>query len=117
MTERERVANVMYDAAAAAEQNRLEEVLQCISPAAPHITAEARQWIGQVHLDSVSIHQMDVTLDRATVPPTAVARFIVHAQGAARRGTTVYNNYVGRLRVTMQLENGRWRVIAYTRDQ
>ena len=117
VTERERVANVIYDAAAAAEKNELEEVLKCISPSAPHITSEARSWIGQVHLDSVSIHQMDVTLDRSTQPPTAVARFIVHAEGTAKRGTTIYNNYVDRLRVNFQLENNRWLVTGYTRDQ
>jgi hypothetical protein len=121
VTERERVANVIYDAAAVApaatRSNDLSPILQCISPSAPQVAAEARSWIGQVHLDSVSIHQMDVTPDRSTHPPTAVARFIVHAEGTAKRGTTIYNNYVGRLRVNFQLENNRWLVTSYTRDQ
>jgi hypothetical protein len=47
VTDREQVANVIYQAAAAAERNDLEAVTAFISPSATEVKAEARHWISR----------------------------------------------------------------------
>lgn len=116
VTEREQVQNVIYDAARAAEQNRLEQVIDCISPSAPRVRDEARRWIGQAKLESVTIAQLEVTVDKSKQPFTATAHFWVRAQGEARSATTIYRNYIGRLVVNFRWEGGRWLVTDYQRD-
>ncbi len=116
VTDRERVQNVIYDAAAAAEQNHLEKVIDYISPSATHVRDEARRWIGQAKLESVTIAQLEVTVDKSKRPYTAVAHFWVRAQGTAHTETAIYRNYVGRLVVDFQLEGDHWLVTAYQRD-
>src|SRR5215813_10738404 len=46
VTDREAVANTIYDAAAMAERNDLNGVMEIISSDAPEVRAEARHWIG-----------------------------------------------------------------------
>lgn len=116
VTDRERVQNAIYDAAAAGEKNNLEGVLAIISPSAARVREEARRWIGQAKLEEVTIGNLQVTLDRTKQPQTAVAEFWVRAQGEARTGTTIYHNYVGRLRVEFQQEGERWLVTDYQRE-
>ncbi len=53
VTDRERVQNVIYEAAAQAEKNNLQAVIDCISPSATKVRDEARRWIGQAKLESV----------------------------------------------------------------
>jgi hypothetical protein len=116
VTDREQVQNVIYDAARAAEQNHLEQVIDCISPSATRVRDEAHRWIGQAKLESVTIAQMEVTVDKSKQPFTAVAHFWVRAQGTAHTETAIYRNYLGRLVVDFRKEGDRWLVTGYQRD-
>src|ERR1051326_3688214 len=65
VTDRERVADVINQGAAAAQRNDLDAIVNLISPSATDVRAEARRWVGQARLEEVTIAAMDVTLNRA----------------------------------------------------
>jgi hypothetical protein len=113
VTDRERVENVIYKAAAAAERNDLDAVVGFVSPSAPQISAEIRHWISQLIVDSVSIGSLEVELDRSTNPPTATAKFWYIGQGKWRRGDTVHDRIPGKLKVDFRKEGDRWLVTGY----
>jgi len=116
VTDRERVENVIYEAAAAAEHNDLNAVTAFVSSSVPQITADIRHWIGpngQLAIESVTIGGLDVSVDHTTSPPTAAAKFWYVGQGQWRSGVTVYERIPGKLKVDFRLENNQWRVIGY----
>lgn len=117
VTDREQVANTIYGAAAAAERNDLNAVADFISPTAPEVKAEARRWIGQAKIESVSISAMEVTLDRAAKPMTATAEFRVFATGQLTDRSMPYPfKYLSRLEVKLMQSGKQWLVTAYERD-
>jgi hypothetical protein len=113
VTDRERVEEVIYHAAAAAERNDLDGVAAFVSPSAPQIKTEIRRWIGQLAIESVSIGGLDVTIDRTTSPQTATAKFWYVGQGKWRRGDTVHDRIPGKLKVNFRKEGDRWLVTDY----
>lgn len=117
VTDRESVANVIYDAAAAAERNDLDAVAAFIAPTAAEVKAEARRWIGRAKVESVSISAMEVTLDRAAKPMTATAEFRVFATGQLIDKNMPYPvKYLGRLEVKFVQAGKRWLMTEYARD-
>lgn len=117
VTDREAVANTIYDAAAAAERNDLNAVMDIISPRPPEVKAEAQRWIGQAKVESVSISAMEVTLNREAKPMTARAEFRVFATGQLTDRTMPYPiKYLGRLNVNFVQSGKRWLVTEYERD-
>jgi hypothetical protein len=118
VTDREAVANTIYQAATSAERNDLNAVSEFISPSAPEVKAEARRWIGQAKVSSVSISAMEVTVDRAAKPMTATASFRVYATGELTDRTMPYPfTYLGRLEVKFVQSGQRWLVTEYERDR
>jgi hypothetical protein len=113
LTDRERVENVIYQAAAGAERNDLDAVAAFVSPSAPQIKAEIRRWIGQMNIESVSIGSLEVTVDRTTGSPTATAKFWYIGQGKWRRGDTVHDRIPGKLKVDFRKEGEHWLVTGY----
>ena len=118
VTDREAVANTIYQAAATAERNDLNAVTDFISPSATEVKAEARRWIGQAKVDSVSISAMEVTLNREAKPMTATAEFRVYATGQLTDRRMPYPfTYLGRLEVKFVQSGKRWLVTEYERDR
>jgi hypothetical protein len=117
ITDREKIANVIYEGAAAAQRNDLDAIVNLISPSATDVRTEARRWVGQARLEEVTVTAMDVTLDRATNPPTGVARFRVFARGQiVDRSGTLPGTYLGILTVHFRREGDRWLVTGYERQ-
>jgi len=117
VTDRERVANLVYDAAAAAQRNEIEPIIANILPSATAIRAEARHWIGQAKLSDVTITNMRVDLDRAARPPAAMAVFRVIAKGEVRDRTAVYpGDYFGVITAHFVRQEGRWMLSDYQHD-
>ena len=113
VTDRERVEEVVYQAAAAAERNDLDGVAAFVSPTVKQIKADLRHWIGQLEIESVSIGGLAVSVDRTKTPLTATARFWYVGQGKWRHGETVHNRVAGRLKVDFRQEGNRWLVTDY----
>jgi hypothetical protein len=117
VTDRERIANVIYDAGAAAKRNDLSAVVAFISPSVPAVQQDARRWIGQAKLDEVTITNMRIDLDRSTNPPTATAVFRGFAQGQLRDRSAVYaGTYFGLITAHFRREGDRWVVTDYDHD-
>jgi hypothetical protein len=118
VTDREAVANTIYDAAALAEKNDFKTLFGFISPSAPEVKAEAQRWIGGTKLKSVSISAMEVTVNHAAKPMTGTAEFRVFATGERSEKTVSYEgNYLTRLHVDLRKEGDRWMVTGYERDR
>jgi len=117
VTDRERVAKLVYEAAAAAQRNEIEPIIANILPSATAIRAEARRWIGQVKLSDVTITNMRVDLDRAARPPAATAVFRVIAKGEVRDRTAVYpGDYFGVITAHFVRQDDRWMLSDYQHD-
>jgi hypothetical protein len=117
VTDREQVEKTLFQAAAVAEQNRLEELLDFISPSVPEIRAQAKSWISQAsRIDDVGVSAIEITVDADKQPVTARAEFRVYARGEARERNNPFPfQYMTRMRVDFQREGDRWRVIDYQR--
>jgi hypothetical protein len=118
VTDREQVEQTLFQAAALAEENKLEELLDLfISPSVPHIRGQARSWIAQAsRIDDVSVSAIDITVNHKKNPSTARAEFRVYARGEARERNNPFPfQYMTRMRVDFQREGDRWRVIDYQR--
>lgn len=117
VTDRERVANLVYEAAAAAQRNEIEPIIANILPSATAVRAEARRWIGQVRLSDVTITNIRVDLDRAAKPRAATAVFRVLAKGEVRDRTAVYpGDYFGLITAHFVREEGRWMLADYQHE-
>ncbi len=117
VTDRERIENVIYDAADAAKRNDLNAVVAFISPSVPAVQQEARHWVGQAKLDEVTITNMRVDLDRSTSPPIATAVFRGFAQGQLRDRNAIYaGTYFGLITAHFRLEGGKWLVIDFRHE-
>ena len=71
-------------------------------------------WAGEVK--SVTIGQLEVTVDKTKQPLTATAHFWVRAEGEAHSEMAIYRNYIGRMVVDFQKEGDRWLVTGYQRE-
>jgi hypothetical protein len=115
VTDREVVEQTLLSAAAAAESNNLDAVEKFISPSVPHLNGQARSWISQIILESVSINGIRIEIDDSKTPPVATANFWYVAHGRLKRGDTVHERVPGRLTVKLQKEGDRWLVTDYQR--
>ncbi|HEY2881085.1 MAG TPA: hypothetical protein VGJ15_01600 [Pirellulales bacterium] len=114
VTERERVADVIYQAANAAQRNDTDQILSYIAPSAEQTKAEAQRWIGMggsVKLDQVSISAMEVTMHRKDNPPTATADFRIYAHGDYHDRTfSSPGTYLGHATVKFERQGDKWLV-------
>jgi hypothetical protein len=112
VTEREAVENTIYDAAKAAQSGKAEQLLAFIAPEARQIRDQVRSYMGSVELRSVSIHTLEVRLDRGT-PPMAVASFTARVSVDAKSVTLAREEYLLSMDVTLHKEGDKWLVTAY----
>jgi hypothetical protein len=109
VTDREAIANIIYQSAVAAEENRLSDLKAYISPIADAVRREADHWIGRVKLETVYITAMRVDLNRQANPPAAQAVFRVLARGTmSDRTMTVGGGYSGLVTVDFEKQGDRW---------
>jgi hypothetical protein len=118
VTDREEVEKTLVEAAALAEQNRLEDLLDYISPSVPHIRGQAKSWISQAsRIDDVGVSAIEITVNMERNPPTARAEFRIYAAGEARERNNPFPfTYFKRMGVDFQREGNRWRVVDYQRE-
>jgi hypothetical protein len=109
VTDREAVENIIYKCAALAEENRLNELKEFISPTATAVRREADQWIGRAKLEAVYITAMRVDLNRQANPPAAQAVLHVIARGSLNdRNMPVAGGYNGTVTVDFEKQGDRW---------
>jgi hypothetical protein len=110
VTERERVEATLDGAVAALNHNDLPAVLGYLTAGAER-TRERAEWaMARVEFTSVSIHGLEIKVNRLTSPPTAEARFQGVAHYRDRRGEFPYEHYAARFIVQLQLEDDTWRI-------
>jgi hypothetical protein len=113
VTERERVEDTLYGAAAAIEANDVNRVMQYVSASAPYTPARARSVLSQYHFTEARISNVQIQINDLTSPPTATAKMIGIFSVTDTLNELPYNN--GRVGLTVHLrrENGRWLVTGH----
>lgn len=113
VTERERVEDALYGAAAAVEANDLNRLMEYISPSAQAVRQRARSVTGQFKFTEARLSNVQVQINDLTSPPSATAKMIGIVSVKDTLNEVPYTN--GRLGLTvyLRLENGRWLITGY----
>jgi hypothetical protein len=113
MTDRKAVRQTLDEGVAAVRANDLNRLLNCISPTAERARALSRYIFNRARFDGADIYRLDVTVNRQTSPPTAMARFDVVGQGKDRMSEYPYGSFARHVEVELRLEHGRWLATDY----
>jgi hypothetical protein len=108
VTDRKAVMQTLDAAVAAAKANDLNRVLNCISPKAQKARDYARWALGRAQIEEAHIHDLEVTVNRLTSPPTAKAKFLAVGKAQDRRGEIPYQEFMRRVVVELRWEDNRW---------
>ncbi len=106
VTDTKRVKATLESARAAVEANHVQLALESVDPKA----TELREWVlqvpGHVRFTEVKIKDVEVTIDRKSVPPRAEAKFF----GTATFGSNQFSDakYAAELTVELRPIDGRW---------
>ncbi len=110
VTDRKSIEQTMDAAVAAVEANNINALLDCISPAAEETRGYARRLLDRVEVEGAYVHNLRITINHLTSPPTAVVQFQAIGQGRDRRGEIPSGPYNNAVRVDFRREGDRWLV-------
>jgi len=110
VTEREQVEAVLDDIASALEDNDVDGVLEHLSASAGRTRIRARLGLEELIITDTGIRNLQISINRLTIPATAEARFDGVIRYRFRAGDIGRNFYAARFVVVLQLEEGRWMV-------
>jgi hypothetical protein len=110
ITDRKLVMRTLDAGVAAAKANNLDRLLDCISPTAKNPRDYARLVLSRAEVEDAHIHDLEITINRLTSPPTATARFLAVGKGRDRKGEFPNQPFAERVVVELRREGGRWLV-------
>jgi hypothetical protein len=110
VTEREAVEMTLDAGVAAARANDVNRLLACISPRATRTREYARLIMGRAQVEDARILHLEITINHATSPPTARARFQAFGQGRDRMNELPYRTFAKWVVVELRREGDRWLV-------
>jgi low affinity Fe/Cu permease len=114
VTRREQVENTVYQIARDVEANNADAVEQHLSKARPELRAEARYYMGLLHVEQAKVKSdLRVELHLDQNPPTATARFHAMLIGSDRSGDVHHQRYPKGFIVQFVFEDGAWHVYDY----
>jgi len=109
VTEREKIEEALFGAAAAVESNDLPALLAHVSPSAGELRAMAEATLAEVRMTEARITgDLEISVNELTLPVSARATFIGRASGDVRRGGAVHSSLVSRFDVKLAREGDRW---------
>lgn len=116
VTERERVEDTLYGAAAAIEANDLDRLMPLLAGTARVSLNRARSVFHQYKFTEARITSVEIEINDLTSPPTAEAKTICAFSLIDTQAGLPYNN--GRIGLTIQLqrESDRWRITGHSED-
>ena len=103
VTDREAIDNTLDACAAAVEANDLNRLLECISPSAAQVRADARFVLDRFEVQKARITDLEITINRLTSPPTAKAKFRAIGTGRDRKGEFPYQGFAEIVTVELRL--------------
>jgi hypothetical protein len=120
VTERKQVAAAIAEAAAAIEADDMNRLTACISPSpeGDKTRALARDLHTIWRVTQIRIRNLNVSINAYTNPRTATATFTAIVTGGDRAGAISDVTRPAEVKVTLQLESGRWLITGHdiTRD-
>ena len=108
VTEVERVEAALDGAADALEANDLARVLEHVASSADQTRGRAEQVLGMIEFNDVKIHNLRITVNRLTSPPTAEAEFNGIFAFRDLTGQFARRGYAARFTIGLRLEGDRW---------
>jgi hypothetical protein len=114
VTDSKQIRAVLDDAAAAIVRNDSQTVLQHISPSAGNLRRQAVEISASYKFDDIRLTDVKVVVNRFHNPPTAIADFFVRISGSDRGGNFPFSSVLQQGQVTLQLEQGEWKVTGYS---
>ncbi len=66
--------------------------------------------MGRFEVEDAHIHDLEITINRLTSPPTAKAKFLAVGKGRDRKNEFPYQGFARRVVVELRREGGRWLV-------
>ena len=93
VTDREAVENTLDACVAAVKANDINRLLECISPTAPQVRAEARFVLDRFEIQKAALIDLEITINRLTNPPTAKAKFRASAPAGTARARFPYQGF------------------------
>ena len=115
VTERERVEAVLDTASAALVAGNVEGVLGTIDPAAAELRSYVRSVMSQARITDVKLHDLVITVNDHTAPPTARADFMGRVKGTFRGEAPAGGEGLAlrRLRVELRRDPEGWFITEY----
>ena len=113
VTERERVEDTLYGAAAAIEANDLDRLMPYISPSAPYTPRRARTVMRQYKFTEARINNVQIEINELTSPPSAKAEMIGIFSVIDTLNELPYTSGRIGLTIELRLENGRWLITGH----
>ncbi len=108
VTDREQIEATLHGGAAAFQANDLQRGLSYFPPEAGETREIAATIMRMVEIQTARIYDLNITIDRNAIPPTAKAVFLAYASYRDRKGDIPYTNYAEYLIVDLRKENGKW---------
>lgn len=119
VTDRKLVKQAVYGLADAVQANDLKRALTFIAPSAKETQQEARGVQRDVEVVELTLHNLDVVVNREASPRTAQATFTVVVTGKGKGRYAEFGEQTHVVKVTLQLrlESGRWLVTDHDINQ
>lgn len=114
VTPAEEVETALQQLAAALESNDVPTTLTFVAPDAPGVRGAAERHMPRYQINSVHIaRDLEIAVDDATDPPTAIARFTCRVNANDRRGQLPYQNAILEFTMKYRKVGERWLLYEY----
>jgi hypothetical protein len=113
VTERERIQQALYAAAAAIETNDITEVEKCLAKNAEgkNVRDRAAFYMGLVEIQRIKLSDVKVgEINRLASPPTVEVSCYGLAEYKDKTGLSPYNHYAHGFAVEMVRDKGEWKI-------
>jgi hypothetical protein len=114
VTDREAVEMTLDAAVAAVEADNEKQLLACIAPSAKSPQEDARWVLKNIKVEEAHLSGLEVTVNRATRPPTAEAKFSAFGFASLKNGLVSQEGYKRHVTVRLRQQGDRWLVEDYT---
>ena len=109
-TDREYLQSLFPKLAQAVEKQEYDTVLEVLDPELHHLRREVREILDRTHPQRVLITYLDVTVNEAAMPPSAVVDSVMRV-ATSSSDSPMDRDILADIRVLLQKKAGVWRII------
>jgi hypothetical protein len=114
VTENEEIEDALDAVASALQANDVPAVLAAFSPDCPRLS-DVRSALSRFDVEKAHVGgDLEVRLNRLTLPPSATAYFTGHVVGKDKRGLVPYEHMIRKFKVRLQRHGEKWLIADYS---